>query len=55
MCINTLISYQKSVNEESSIDNLVNCSQSFHLEDAEVRDKEEIETLNIILSKALDS
>ena len=55
VCIDTLISYQKSRNEECNIDNLLNCLRSFNLEDIEVRDEEEIEILNIVLCEALDS
>ena len=55
MCINGLISYQKSANKECNIDNLLIYLCLLNLEDATVRDKVEIEILNIILSEALDS
>ena len=53
VCIVTLISYHKSKKEECTIDILLNCLRSFNLEGVEVKDKEEIEKINIVLSEAL--
>ena len=55
VCIDVLIFYQKSTNEVCNSNNLINYLQSFNLEDTEVRDEEEIEILNIILSEVLES
>ena len=36
-------------------DTLLNCLRLFNLEDVEVRNEEEIEVSNVVLSEALDS
>ena len=52
-CIDTLTSYQKSTKEECNVDNLLTCLRSFNLEGVEIKDAEEIEILNVVLSEAL--
>ena len=52
-CVDTLISYQKTTKEKCTVDSLINCLRSFNLEGVDVKEEEEIEILNIVLSKAL--
>lgn len=52
-CIDTLISYQKSMKEECTINVLLNYLRSFNLEGVGVKEEEEIEILHIVLSEAL--
>ena len=53
MCIDTLISYQKSTKEECNVDNLLNCLRSFNLEGVEIKDEVEINIIRVVLSEAL--
>ena len=53
MCIDTLISYQKSTKEEFNVDNLLNCLRSFDLEGVEIKDEVEINIIRVVLSEAL--
>jgi len=48
-----LIAFHKGTGEEYNIDYLLNCMHSFNLDRVEIKNEEEIEILNVVLSEVL--
>jgi len=55
VCLDILVSYQRSTGEVCCIESIINCLRSFNLEDAEVRDDEEIEILNVVIGNIIQN
>jgi len=53
VCVDALISYQKSTSEDCTLDNLLNCLRSFNLEGVEIKNDAEITIMKVVLSEAL--
>ena len=54
ICIDKLIAFQRSTREDCSIHNILNFLHSLNLEGINIREREEIDLMNIIISRALE-
>ena len=53
-CLSALVAHGKNIFNTVTVDKLMNCLQSFSLEDAHAIDYAEVESLQVVLMRALD-
>ena len=54
VCLDKLVSFQRSIGEVCCIDSIINCLHSFNLEGVDIKNEEELEILNIVIGNLIE-